>query len=147
LCIINSKIVVILFSKLFLLEDDLKLERYEGKHIILEMYGCKFEDLDNEELILNTFKRAVEEANMTLLNLVSYKFQPQGVTAVGLLSESHISWHSSPERGDGDNDGYCAMDFYTCGEQSKPELAMNVFLDVFKPAKKTIIYIPRGLEI
>jgi S-adenosylmethionine decarboxylase len=112
-----------------------------GKHIILEMYGCKFEDLDNEQLILDTFKEAISKAKMTCLNLSSHKFSPQGVTALALLSESHMSIHTYPES------GYAAADVFTCGEEGDPFLAMELFCLTFKPDKKTITYIPRGLEV
>ncbi len=112
-----------------------------GKHIILEMYGCKFEDLDNEQLILDTFKEAIKQAKMTCLNLSSHKFSPQGVTALALLSESHMSIHTYPES------SYAAADLFTCGLEGDPFLAMDVLINVFKPEKKTIVYVPRGLEI
>ncbi len=112
-----------------------------GKHIILEMYGCRFEDLDNETLILDTFREAIKQAKMTCLNLSSHKFSPQGVTALALLAESHMSIHTYPES------GYAAADVFTCGLEGDPFLAMEVLVDILKPDKKTITYIPRGLEV
>lgn len=112
-----------------------------GKHIILEMYGCDFESLDNHDLIVETFENAIKEAKMTLLGLKSHKFDPQGVTAVALLSESHMSIHTYPEL------GYAAADVFTCGDEGSPDKAMEVLLEVFKPTKKSVIFVPRGLEI
>lgn len=112
-----------------------------GKHIILEMYGCPFELLDNHDLIIETFERAVKEAKMTLLGFESHKFEPQGVTAVALLSESHMSIHTYPEL------GYAAADVFTCGDEGSPDKAMEILVDVFKPEKKSILYVPRGIEI
>lgn len=112
-----------------------------GKHVILEMYGCTFESLDDHDLIMETFKKAVKDAKMTLLGLQSHKFEPQGVTAVALLSESHMSIHTFPEL------GYAAADVFTCGDEGDPLLAMDVLVEVFKPTKKSVIYVPRGLEV
>lgn len=112
-----------------------------GKHIILEMYGCSFEVLNDGELLIKAFEEAVKEAKMTLLNLASHKFDPYGFTAVALLSESHMSIHTYPEL------GYAAADVFTCGDEGNPTLAMDVLLSVIKPEKKTIIYVPRGIEL
>ncbi len=117
------------------------IENTLGKHIILEMYGCKFEDLDNMKLMLDTLEQAINKAKMTCLDIRSYKFNPQGVTALALLAESHMSIHTYPEK------GYAAADIFTCGEEGNPFLAMDVLVDILKPSKKSIIYIPRGVEL
>ena len=117
------------------------MEKTLGKHIILEMYECDFQILDNEEVILDAFRMAVKEAKMNLLNLSSHKFEPHGLTAVALLSESHMSIHTYPEF------GYAAADVFTCGEEGDPNLAIEVLLKFINPKKKNIIYIPRGIEI
>lgn len=52
-----------------------------------------------------------EAANLcqaTILNTVSHKFEPYGVTCILMLAESHISIHSWPEK------GIAAADVYTC---------------------------------
>jgi S-adenosylmethionine decarboxylase len=105
------------------------------------MYGCDFKVLDNEELFLETFKKAVEEAKMTLLNLSSHQFKPFGVTALALLSESHMSIHTYPEL------GYAAADVFTCGDEGDPFKAMEVLIETLKPERRNIIYIPRGTDI
>ena len=68
------------------------------------------------------FEQAVIEGKMTLLNLITHKFEPQGITAVALLSESHISIHTWPE------DGSCAVDVYTCGSNARPRLACDYII-------------------
>ena len=68
------------------------------------------------------FEQAVIEGKMTLLNLITHKFEPQGITAVALLSESHISIHTWPE------DSSCAVDVYTCGDNARPRLACDYII-------------------
>jgi S-adenosylmethionine decarboxylase len=49
-------------------------------------------------------------AGATILRIFGEKFEPQGVTLLALLAESHASIHTWPcER-------YCAIDLYTCGD-------------------------------
>ena len=65
-----------------------------GDHFLLNLYGCDVEKLNNEKFIVEMFEQAVVEGKMTLLNLMTHKFEPQGITAVALLAESHISIHT-----------------------------------------------------
>lgn len=88
-----------------------------GKHCFTEAYNCDRELLDNEEFLKEQIIEAINKTKLTLLEISSYKFSPQGVTIVALLSESHISIHTWPENGS------AALDVFTCGE-TNPEIAM-----------------------
>ena len=68
---------------------------------------------------------AAKLANATVLNLISNKFEPQGVTAIALLAESHLSIHSWPEA------HYSAVDIFTCGQNMKPEISCNYLAIIF----------------
>ena len=85
-----------------------------GDHFLLNLYGCDVEKLNNEKFLVEMFEQAVVEGKMTLLNLITHKFEPQGITAVALLSESHISIHTWPEN------GMAVCDVFTCGEHTNP---------------------------
>ena len=97
-----------------------------GRHCIAELYGGNPNLLDSEEFINDALKEAAERSGATLLNLTSHKFKPQGVTALALLSESHISIHTWPEL------GYAAVDAFTCGKHTNPELACNYLKKAFE---------------
>ncbi len=88
-----------------------------GKHCFTEAYNCDRGLLDNEEFLKEQIIEAINKTKLTLLEISSYKFSPQGVTIVALLSESHISIHTWPENGS------AALDVFTCGE-TNPEVAM-----------------------
>ena len=90
-----------------------------GKHCILELYHCNADRLDDEALIRNSITQAVQQAGATLLQLISHRFTPQGVTALALLAESHLSIHTWPES------GYAAVDVFTCGDHTMPERACD----------------------
>ncbi|MEB3185711.1 MAG: adenosylmethionine decarboxylase [Cyanobacteriota bacterium] len=91
-----------------------------GKHCILELYGCDSARLDDEAFIRDTITVAAKRAGATLLNLITHRFEPQGVTGLALLAESHISIHTWPES------GYAAVDVFTCGDHTMPERACQV---------------------
>ena len=91
-----------------------------GKHCILELYACDSARLDDEAFLRDTLTAAAKRAGATLLNLITHRFEPQGVTGLALLAESHISIHTWPES------GYAAVDVFTCGDHTMPERACAV---------------------
>ncbi|MFN7228423.1 MAG: adenosylmethionine decarboxylase [Synechococcaceae cyanobacterium] len=91
-----------------------------GKHCILELYDCDSGRLDDEAFLRDTITTAAKRAGATLLNLITHRFEPQGVTGLALLAESHISIHTWPES------GYAAVDVFTCGDHTMPERACQI---------------------
>ena len=99
-----------------------------GKHCILELYHCNTDRLDDEAFLRSSITQAVQQAGATLLHLISHRFTPQGVTALALLSESHLSIHTWPES------GYAAVDVFTCGDHTMPERACQRLIEDLQAA-------------
>ena len=99
-----------------------------GKHCILELYNCDSAKLDDEAFLRDTITSAAKRAGATLLHLITHRFDPQGVTGLALLAESHISIHTWPES------GYAAVDVFTCGDHTMPERACQVLLTELEAA-------------
>ncbi|WP_459644387.1 adenosylmethionine decarboxylase [Kineococcus sp. NUM-3379] len=93
---------------------------FAGVHVLAEFSGVDPERLDDEQLLLALLDSALTRANATVCQVVSKKFQPQGVTVLALLSESHASVHTYPERGS------AFVDVFTCGTQADPVLAARL---------------------
>ena len=106
---------------------------HKSQHLLLELYRCDYEKLNDESFLRCTLSRAAKLANATVLNLISNKLEPQGVTAIGLLAESHISIHTWPES------NYSAVDIFTCGQNMLPELASDHLIEALK-AKEPVSY-------
>ena len=117
--------------------NDPKLS-HQSKHLLLELYRCDSEKLNDESFLRCTLNRAAKLANATVLNLISNKFEPQGVTAIALLAESHISIHTWPES------NYSAVDIFTCGQNMLPELASEYFIQVLKAEEHSLHIIERN---
>ena len=96
---------------------------HHSKHLLLDLYGCDYEKLNDESFLRCSLNRAAKLAKATVLNLISNKFEPQGVTAIALLAESHISIHTWPES------NYSAVDIFTCGQNMQPELASQYLIE------------------
>jgi len=91
-----------------------------GRHLLLEVYDVKFNLLNDETALQETMVHGIERAKMTILNIFSHCFSPQGCTIVIALSESHISCHTWPEN------GCIAIDVYTCGEVNPKLIAIEL---------------------
>lgn len=91
-----------------------------GKHLLLEVYDVKFDLLNNGTALQETMVRGIKRAKMTILNIFSHCFLPQGCTIVIALSESHVSCHTWPEN------GCIAIDVYTCGEGNPKLIAIEL---------------------
>ena len=118
-------------------KNDQKLS-HRSKHLLLELYRCDYEKLNDESFLRWKLNRAAKLANATVLNLISNKFEPQGVTAIALLAESHISIHTWPES------NYSAVDIFTCGENMLPELASQYLIEAFKAEEHFLRVIERN---
>lgn len=67
--------------------------------VIATLEGCPFETLDDPQFIRGLLDEATAAGHLTTLQVHVHKFQPQGVTAAAVLSESHIAIHTWPEEG------------------------------------------------
>ena len=96
---------------------------FEGNHLLLELYGCNREKLNDELYLRCQLSSAAKLAKASVLHIVSNKFEPFGVTAIALLAESHLSIHTWPES------QYSAIDIFTCGRNMKPKLASQFLIE------------------
>ena len=115
-----------------------KKSLYKSKHYLLELYRCNYEKLNDESFLRCTLNNAAKLANATVLNLVSNKFEPQGVTAIALLAESHLSIHTWPE------EHYSAVDIFTCGKNMKPDLSCKYLIQTLMAGEHLLRVIHRN---
>ena len=111
---------------------------HQSKHLLLELYRCDYEKLNDESFLRCTLNKAAKFANATVLNLISNKFEPQGVTAIALLAESHISIHTWPES------NYSAIDIFTCGQKMLPEFASKYLIEALEAEEHSLRVIERN---
>ena len=88
-----------------------------GEHITLDIIGTKKEY--DSSFFENLVNKIADKANVTILKISKYKFEPQGFTLVALLAESHMSFHTFPEN------NIISFDFFTCGKVS-PAVAFDI---------------------
>jgi S-adenosylmethionine decarboxylase len=104
--------------------------RFAGTHLLIDLFGAR--RLDDLKHIRETLRRCVEAAGATLLHAHLHHFGPNGgVSGVAVLSQGHLSIHSSPEA------GYVALDAFM-GRDAKPEAAIDVVKGAFRPERVVI---------
>jgi S-adenosylmethionine decarboxylase len=114
----------------------LKKQNSLGIHLIADFwFGKKIEDPKKLEKILI---EAAKRTGNTPLEFSYHKFNPQGLTGVLLLAESHIAFHSWPEF------NYLGIDIFSCGQKAKPERALKYLKRVLRPKKVEVSIIKRG---
>ena len=111
--------------------------RCAGVHLIVDLHGAK--GLDDIDLIEATLRRCVDAAGATLLHIHLHHFQPNGVSGVAVLAESHISIHTWPEL------GYAALDVFMCGK-ANPDACIQILRDAFKATRVDVDEILRGQD-
>ncbi|WP_159881133.1 adenosylmethionine decarboxylase [Paenibacillus puerhi] len=110
-----------------------------GRHVAVDTWGVNFDLLNSAEWLQAQMVEAAEACGATVMSVQSKQFEPQGATVLVLLSESHLSIHTYPER------GFAALDCYTCGETVDPQLAIEHMLSVLKPETVHAKKIVRGI--
>lgn len=108
-----------------------------GKHLIAELWDCN-EKVFSATAIREALEEAVKASGATLLRIIVHTFEPYGVSAVAIVSESHIFIHTWPEM------RYIAVDVFTCGE-TFPERALEVIRYYFEPRRLKVIELERGV--
>ena len=113
-----------------------------GKHMICDIKGIKNMDLLHN---LDKMKEVLDDIcvrnDFSVLEKVDHKFHPEGVSILYLLSESHLSIHTFPER------NYIAFDLYTCRVYPDNIVYLQIYdslISAFDAIKEVPIIIDRS---
>lgn len=109
-----------------------------GKHLIVDMYGCFLEQLNNLDFVTHTISTALEQAQMTLIDFSHFKIEAQGLIVIAIIEKSHLVIRTYPEL------GYIALEIFTSGEPSKPDKLITLLKKAFKAEKLKITNVKRG---
>lgn len=110
-----------------------------GLHTVLEFYGCNRRVLANSKKVEETFRKASELSKATILKTSFHHFNPQGVSGVIIIAESHFAVHTWPEY------GYAAIDFFSCSPRIDIDIAIEQLKKALKPKYLTRLDLRRGM--
>ena len=112
-----------------------------GKHLICDIKNIKNHKLLNSlDELKNMFDYICKTYDYNILNKAEHVFSPQGITMIYMLSESHISIHTFPEK------NYAAMDIYTCREYPNNDVYIEIqeyLKKMFESTDESFIIIER----
>jgi S-adenosylmethionine decarboxylase len=110
-----------------------------GKHLLLELKDCNKEVLDDLDFLKNTLLTAATEAGAMVLEESFHRFNPQGVSGVVVIAESHLFIHTWPEH------GYAAADIFTCGNSVQSGKAAEILIEKLGCKNHSTTNIQRGI--
>jgi len=97
-----------------------------GREIIIDV-----EDIENYSLletidgIKPLMEKIIENCKLTVVGQCEYQFSPIGATILYLLSESHLTIHTYPEK------KACSINLYTCNANTDFAEALDIIYKFF----------------
>lgn len=88
----------------------------EAKQLIVDLYGCQAACIDDVDHIKDVIHRVCEQIGAGIVEECYHRFMPIGISAVAVITTSHISIHTWPEY------GYAAVDIFSCQEEIPGEI-------------------------
>lgn len=86
-----------------------------GRHWLIECEEVAPALLDDVASLERLFVAAARDAGATVLGAPFHRFEPQGVSGVVILAESHLTVHTWPEH------RYAAVDLFSCSDRIRVE--------------------------
>lgn len=98
-----------------------------GKHMICDIKNIKnIKSLNDINDLRQLLKNICSKHKFDILHEVSHQFEPIGCSILFLLSESHISIHTFPEK------NHMSFDIYTCREYNDNSSYYNIYNYIIK---------------
>ncbi len=110
-----------------------------GRHLVVEYSECDKLKLNDARYLEDAMNEAVRKSGATIVRSVFHRYNPQGVSGVVVIAESHISIHTWPEY------GYAAVDFFTCGESVDPYKAHAYMKEMLAARQAQVQELKRGI--
>ena len=96
-----------------------------GKHLICDIKNIKNKTLMGDLEQLKTLMNDIcAKNNYSILQTSHHRFEPEGFSILFLLSESHMSIHTFPEK------NYIAFDLYTCRTYADNQIYNTIYNDL-----------------
>lgn len=111
---------------------------YAGKHLVFDFYGVNEDDCKDIKKFKQESIESCKDAGATVLYSHFHQFGDAGYTGVIILSESHCSVHTWPEK------NLMVLDIMMCGNTS-PETVFEKLKSIYSPERVEFKNIQRGI--
>jgi S-adenosylmethionine decarboxylase len=110
-----------------------------GTHFLLDVAGAPFEKLDDLVLVEKALVETARAMGSIVLGIHLHRLTPQGISGVVVISESHLTIHTWPERGE------AAVDLFTCGDRARARTAVDALARALGATKSAVEVRVRGV--
>jgi S-adenosylmethionine decarboxylase len=107
-----------------------------GKHILVDIWIKE----DIPPSLRSIMVQCAVATGATIMTEAQHQFTPYGETGAFILSESHLTWHTFPEK------KYISIDCYTCGNVCDPKKILEILETHFTIEDDAIKFIERGIR-
>jgi S-adenosylmethionine decarboxylase proenzyme len=111
-------------------EEPEEIHQPRGQHLLVDIKNVDGAFLNSEERLASAMLNLTKQSELTLLSYHCHGLEPMGVTCVGVLLESHVSFHTWPIP------GVITLDLFTCGPKSLIPL-ISVIEELFAIPQKS----------
>ncbi len=106
-------------------------------HLLIEIIGSSL--LNDAHLVEEFFRELARSYQGEILGLKIHQFEPQGISGLLIMPESHIAIHTWPEY------GYASLDIFLQAKWD-PQKSVPIIQKFFKPRDVKIIELERGVK-
>lgn len=106
-----------------------------GRHVLADIHLA---DYPGDDTIMSRCESAIAASGMNIVAATFKRFDPAGLTAVWILSESHFTVHTYPEH------RYISVDCYTCGDEGDPHAAVQSLCGSLNVHHASVRQVARG---
>ncbi|GAB6143164.1 adenosylmethionine decarboxylase [Desulfocicer niacini] len=103
-----------------------------GRQLTIDYYDCRREALNDCAALEAAFVSAAKTSGATVISASFHAFEPQGISGVVIIAESHFTVHAWPEH------DYAAVDIFSCGKHIDFKKAMDA-LAVFLGSDHVVV--------
>lgn len=98
-----------------------------GRELIIDVEDIEdYSVLETIEGIKPLMEKVIQNCNLNVVGKCEYQFTPYGATMLYLLSESHFTIHTYPEK------KACSINLYTCNFNTDFNEALDIIYKFFK---------------
>ncbi len=109
-----------------------------GLHYLIELSGVSSVFLLDAGGLEQVLEDCVKRGGGTVVKSIIHQFNPQGLSGVVVIEESHLAIHTWPEL------DYAAVDVFTCGEGEVAEGIYREVIHAFAPKYHSVHKLERG---
>jgi S-adenosylmethionine decarboxylase proenzyme len=123
------------------IEEVLSIELNEfnglGQHLLVDFSGCRSisKKADELEEVMLATARAIKA---TIVTSSFHEFNPQGLSGVVVIAESHLAVHTWPEH------GAVCVDLFTCSSDMDAVAGLALMFETFDASTMQIQTVSRG---